>query len=143
MAAERLPITDGPWRATPDMRPVENRYWMEAFDEGEEYLAGWDIVSEKECVVGCEGIIPGPNAEGDARLMAASRELLDALVGLLRRDEGNTCQHEDTHRGGVLWEICDQCGAMWADDEGGKPEWKDPPEWEAARRAINKALTGE
>lgn len=32
------------------------------------------------------------------------------------------CCHEDTHRGGVLWEICDQCGMKWADDEGGKPD---------------------
>ena len=33
----------------------------------------------------------------------------------------NTCLHEDTHRGGVIWEICSSCGAKWADDEGGKP----------------------
>ena len=32
-----------------------------------------------------------------------------------------TCLHESTHRGGVIWEICDHCGAKWADDEGGKP----------------------
>lgn len=136
-------LTDGPWKAVPDMRPVERRYWMDAFDGGEEYLAGWDIVADNDCVVGCEGIIDGPNAEGDARLMAASPELLEALVSLLKRDEQNTCQHAETHRGGLIWEICDLCGAKWADDEGGKPEWKDPPEWEAARKAISKALTGE
>lgn len=33
-----------------------------------------------------------------------------------------TCLHENTHRGGVLWEICDDCGMKWADDEGGKPD---------------------
>jgi len=142
MAAERLPITDGPWRVEADMRSESGNHWLHG-REPEEYLAGWNIHNGKEEIVGCEGIIPGPNAEGDARLMAASRELLDALVGLLRRDEGNTCQHEDTHRGGVLWEICNQCGAMWADDEGGKPEWQVPPEWVAARAAIAKALGGE
>ena len=33
----------------------------------------------------------------------------------------NTCLHESTYRGGVLWEICADCGAKWADDEGGMP----------------------
>lgn len=62
--------------------------------------------------------------------------LREALRALLDRDERNTCQHDETHRGGFLWEICDQCGAKWADDEGGKPEWKDPPEWVEARAAL-------
>jgi len=59
-----------------------------------------------------------------------------ALKNLLDRDERNTCRHEETHRGGFLWEICDCCGAKWADDMGGKTEWKDPPEWVAARAAL-------
>lgn len=29
------------------------------------------------------------------------------------------CLHESRHRGGVIWEICDDCGAKWTDDEGG------------------------
>jgi hypothetical protein len=33
----------------------------------------------------------------------------------------NHCCHENTYRGGVLWEICEECGAKWADDQGGKP----------------------
>jgi hypothetical protein len=66
-------------------------------------------------------------------------ECLEALKKLLRRDQRNTCQHESTHRGGFLWEICDDCGAKWADDEGGKPGWIDPPEWTAAESAIAKA----
>ena len=68
-----------------------------------------------------------------------NNELYDALKALLRRDEINTCAHEDVHRAGNIWTICDACGAKWADDEGGKPEWKDPPEWEAARAALAKA----
>ncbi len=63
--------------------------------------------------------------------------LADALRAMLRRDERNTCQHEDTHRGGYLWTICDACGAKWADDRGGKPEWQDPQEWTDARAALS------
>jgi hypothetical protein len=71
--------------------------------------------------------------------LMGNRHLLEALVALLARDEGNTCQHDNTHRGGAIWEICADCGVMWADDMGGKPAWTDPPEWTAARAAIAKA----
>ena len=67
------------------------------------------------------------------------KELHDALAALLKRDMRNTCTHEETHRGGSLWEICDQCGLQWADDRGGKPEWKDPDEWGKAQDAIDRA----
>lgn len=66
-------------------------------------------------------------------------DLLTALINLLARDERETCQHEETHRGGI-WEICDHCGREWADDRGGKPAWQDPPEWVAARAAIDAAM---
>ena len=71
-----------------------------------------------------------------AQLRAENARLRKALKNLLDRDERYTCQHEETHRGGFLWEICDCCGAKWADDMGGKTEWKDPPEWVAARAAL-------
>lgn len=61
---------------------------------------------------------------------------LDALIAVLTRDERNTCQHESTHRGGAIWEFCDDCGANWADDMGGKPKWNDPSEWGAAKAVI-------
>lgn len=73
-----------------------------------------------------------------AALRKENKALRDALKGLLDRDMRNTCQHEDTNRGGAIWEICSQCGAKWADDEGGIPEWKDPPEWKAAIDALAK-----
>lgn len=72
------------------------------------------------------------------RLHEANAEMVQALKALLKRDESNTCQHDETYRGGAIWEICRQCDAKWADDEGGKPEWQDPPEWTAAREAIAK-----
>lgn len=70
-----------------------------------------------------------------------NQTLLDALRALLQRDVMNTCTHEETYRGGVLWTICSDCGRKWADDEGGKPEWVDPPEWVAAEDAINAVET--
>ena len=75
------------------------------------------------------------------RLHSVNAGLLAALEKLLKRDEINTCQHQQTHRGGVLWTICDDCRMKWADDEGGKPKWRDPPEWRAARVAISLATT--
>lgn len=71
------------------------------------------------------------------KLRDETMKLRSALLNLLRRDEQNTCTHEKTHRGGALWEICDDCGAAWADDVGGKPKWNDPPEWVEARAALN------
>lgn len=58
------------------------------------------------------------------------------LEALLRYAEQRTCWHEETHRGGAIWEICDACGAKWADDEGGKPEWVEPVELENARALL-------
>lgn len=97
-----------------------------------------DIVAQSDA---CNPIVTlyDDTSDADARLIAAAPNMAEALAALLRRDEINTCQHAETHRGGFLWEICDQCGAKWADDEGGKPEWVDPPEWKAARDALAKA----
>ena len=65
--------------------------------------------------------------------------LREALETLIKRDKRNTCQHEETHRGGVIWEICEGCGMKWADDRGGKPKWKNPTEWDAAESALTAA----
>ena len=51
--------------------------------------------------------------------------------------EGITCTHESTHRGGAIWEICDDCGDKWADDRGGKPAFKWPECVEKARALLN------
>lgn len=72
------------------------------------------------------------------RVTAERDAALKTLEALLERDELNTCLHENTHRGGAIWEICDDCGANWADDQGGKPAWKDPQEWIDARALIAK-----
>ena len=51
--------------------------------------------------------------------------VMEVIAGLVYEVERNICPHEETHRGGQ-WEICDMCGARWADDRGGKPEFKWP-----------------
>ena len=55
---------------------------------------------------------------------------------LVREVERKTCTHEETYRGGFMWEICESCGAKWADDEGGKPEFKWPKVVEKARAML-------
>ena len=75
-----------------------------------------------------------------AALTAANEALRTELQSLLARDERNTCPHDTTHRGGSIWEICDECGAKWADDQGGKPSWQEPLEWTAARAALERKV---
>ena len=79
------------------------------------------------------------NGNAMSTMKPLGEALVDALEALLLRDEQNTCRHENTHRGGAIWEICDDCGAQWADDRGGKPEWKEPQEWVRAREVLEKA----
>ncbi|WP_434035120.1 hypothetical protein [Pseudomonas aeruginosa] len=61
---------------------------------------------------------------------------MELLRGLVSEIERQTCEHEETHRGGAIWEICDSCGAKWADDEGGKPEFEWPESVEKAREFL-------
>lgn len=59
-----------------------------------------------------------------------------ALKDLLDHVDRITCQHDDTHRGGVIWTICDGCGRKWADDEGGFVPYKDAPAVAIARATL-------
>jgi len=71
--------------------------------------------------------------------MAKKKEaanLKGLLADLLRYAERNECEHDNTHRGGVIWTVCDGCGKKWADDEGGFKPYKQPPEIAAARAAL-------
>ena len=65
------------------------------------------------------------------------KKLIEAAEAVLRRDEKNTCLHEETTRLGSIWIKCTMCGMKWADDEGGMPEQKDPEEWIHLRKAID------
>lgn len=64
------------------------------------------------------------------------RKLAEALRNLLAYSEKNSCAHEETVRLGFNWTKCTMCGTRWADDRGGMPERKDPPEWTAAYDAL-------
>jgi hypothetical protein len=68
---------------------------------------------------------------------------LRAFQELLSWAEAQICMHEETHRGGSIWEICDQCGAKWADDEGGKPEFKWPEPIVKARALLSRYSSGQ
>ena len=72
-------------------------------------------------------------------LETTNAKLLETLKGIVAWAERNICTHEDTHRGGTLWEICDRCGAMWADDKGGKPVFAYPQDVFQAMKAIKEA----
>lgn len=82
----------------------------------------------------CERLAEEKEFEQDAD--KADEGLLNALKGLLEYAERLTCLHENTRRGGVIWEICDDCGAKWADDRGGKPASEWPQEIRIARALI-------
>jgi len=63
-------------------------------------------------------------------------ELEAALRDLLSYVERNECQHEDTHRGGAIWTICDGCGMKWADDKGGFRPYAESKPITDARAAL-------
>lgn len=67
------------------------------------------------------------------------QRLVMALEDLLKYADMNTCRHEETHRGGSIWTICDQCGQKWADDEGGMPRYEEPPAIASARKVLSEA----
>ena len=75
----------------------------------------------------------------DADVAADTIEALaEALKAMISLAQENICSHKETHRGGFLWTVCDACGAAWADDEGGKPEWEEPSEFVLARAALRR-----
>lgn len=63
-------------------------------------------------------------------------DLREALSALLKYAEINECQHDETHRGGVIWTICDGCGRKWADDRNPFKGYQEPAEITNARAAI-------
>jgi hypothetical protein len=52
----------------------------------------------------------------------SKQKVLSILKAVTEYAAENTCLHEETYRGGVIWEICRECEIKWADDEGGKPD---------------------
>lgn len=125
--------TPGPWTSKQSLKPVDGEY---------DFAISAEIDGRNRCIAEVFGRVSEthrPNAEANARLIAAAPELLAALVQLLDKHEANLCHHEQTYRGGVLWTICDDCGEQWADDRGGFVPYTGSPEIVAAREAIAKA----
>ena len=108
-------------------------------------------VSECDCGPGrdefIEGRIQYPGAPVAAQAQPVVNQSLtterETFQRLLEYAESQICTHEETHRGGAIWEICDQCGAMWADDEGGRPEFAWPKEIADARAALAQQPSGQ
>lgn len=69
-------------------------------------------------------------------MSAAVNPLAAHLAWAIAHIEKVTCTHESTHRGGVLWTICDGCGMTWADDMGGFKPYVEAPKLTAARAAL-------
>lgn len=74
---------------------------------------------------------------------AESANLRTLLANLVDHVDTITCRHDNTHRGGSIWTICDDCDAKWADDRGGFVPYSDDPALAAARIALESvaALT--
>jgi ribosomal protein L37AE/L43A len=65
-------------------------------------------------------------------------ETAKVIQDLLDHIDINTCLHEETHRGGNIWTICDMCGKKWADDMGGFKPYVEPKYIAAARELLYK-----
>lgn len=135
---EMSTFTPGPWEFDDDFDADDDcRYRVVEPKSGLHFVLATTYIS------GADDIANGGSAEANARLMADAPAMLDALEKAVDHIERNKCQHEDTYRGGAIWEICRECGAKWADDDGGKPEFKWPEYVEQARALIAKHRGGK
>lgn len=115
-----------------------------------------DLMLEQEGRIGKDGLAIGATIPAVRELVAANEKLAaenaalkeqveklaTTLEQLLRRSEIEKCQHEETHRGGAIWTICDRCGRKWADDEGGFQPYEEPVDFANARAAIDATKEG-
>jgi hypothetical protein len=78
---------------------------------------------------------PSASPVPDAQLLP--HDVHQVIAELLNRDMSNTCLHESTHRGGNIWEICDDCGHEWAVDEPyRRPKREEPEVWNKASALL-------
>lgn len=61
-----------------------------------------------------------------------------ALSGALAEWGRHICEHENTHRGGAIWTICDDCGSKWDDDRGGFQPFKEPARITTAYSVLSR-----
>lgn len=86
-----------------------------------------------------EGLLIVP--DGGPMTAAPQPVLSDVALNMVKRlveyiESNALCAHESTHRAGAIWTVCDECGARWADDKGGKPEFQWPAVVVDARRLL-------
>ncbi len=62
------------------------------------------------------------STQKEKQVKISKQKVISVLSEILNYSYMHTCLHEETHRGGVIWEICSECGIKWADDNGGKPD---------------------
>lgn len=62
--------------------------------------------------------------------------LREDIAAMVEWIDCNRCTHEETHRGGAIWTICDDCGEKWADDRGGFQPTRPLPFVERVREAL-------
>lgn len=67
------------------------------------------------------------------------RKLTLSLEWAIKEIDRNTCNHDETHRGGNIWTICNSCGKRWADDRGGFVPYREPKQLTLARRTLSEA----
>ena len=79
---------------------------------------------------------PGWGKTGE-RMKSDIEALRQALAGLLEYAERNECHHEETHRGGAIWTICDGCGRKWSDDRDPFTPYREPKAISDARAAAS------
>ena len=97
------------------------------------YIHAWRIA---DLPVGTK-LYAAPQSGRAAELTAEVERLRKATRGLLDHVYRETCTHEETYRGGNIWEICCACDCRWADDEGGKPEFAYPKCVQEAEAALS------
>ena len=111
-------------------REKEERAYRESEEEKQNELLARIIALEEKIDAMPQCTQPVPS------IPESWKQLVKELVFEVER---KTCTHEETYRGGFMWEICESCGAKWADDEGGKPEFKWPKVVEKARDMLAAA----
>lgn len=85
-------------------------------DTARRHKSFWHFVSEAYATA--------PQESGPIKAVPPD-SLKEAATATLNELLSRDCAHDDTRRGGAIWEICNDCGMQWADDKGGKPEYKE------------------
>ena len=67
-----------------------------------------------------------------------AKEAAESLEYALNELGKTVCLHEETHRAGAIWTICDQCERKWADDRNPFTPYREPPELTQAYSTLTK-----